>query len=84
MSEQDKMSTAPNVSTGKVKWFSPDKGFGFIAPDNGERDLFVHFSEIQKTSDDDNEFLSLKDGEPVEFEVGEGRKGPCANKVRPI
>ena len=61
------------MPTGKVKWFSTEKGFGFIEQENGE-DLFVHHSEVQGTG--------LQEGESVEFEVGEGRKGPCATKVK--
>lgn len=67
------------MSKGTVKWFNKVKGFGFIVPDDGGKDLFVHYSEIQSDSD---QFASLKDGQAVEFEVGEGPKGPCANKVR--
>ena len=60
---------------GKVKWFSSEKGFGFIEQDSGG-DLFVHHSEIQG--------YALQEGESVEFDVGEGRKGPCATNVRSI
>ena len=67
-----------SVSTGKVKWFNAHKGFGFIAPDDGGDDLFVHHSEI-KTSG----YASLEEGQSVEFEVGQGRKGPCATNVVP-
>ena len=66
------------MATGTVKWFNEDKGFGFITPDNGSKDLFVHQSEILSEG-----FRSLEDGQTVEFEVGEGKKGPCAIKVRP-
>ena len=59
------------MSTGTVKWFNDSKGFGFITPDDGGKDLFVHHSEIQSGG----EFASLKDGQKVEFEVVEGRKG---------
>ena len=62
---------------GTVKWFNEDKGYGFIAPEDGSKDLFVHHSEIQS----DGGFRTLADGQEVEFEVGEGRKGPCATNV---
>jgi len=68
------------MSTGTVKWFNDSKGFGFITPDDGGKDLFVHHSEIQSGG----QFASLKDGQKVEFEVGKGQKGPCANKVKPL
>jgi len=68
------------MSTGTVKWFSADKGFGFITPDDGGKDLFVHHSEIKKTGG----YASLSDGQKVEYEVGQGQKGPCANKVSPL
>jgi CspA family cold shock protein len=66
------------VSTGTVKWFDSTKGFGFITPDEGGQDLFVHHSEIQMDG-----YASLDDGQKVEYEIGEGRKGPCATKVTP-
>ncbi len=68
------------MSTGTVKWFNADKGFGFITPDDGGKDLFVHHSEIQSGGG----YASLNDGQKVEYEVGQGQKGPCANKVVPI
>jgi cold shock protein len=55
---------------GTVKWFNPDKGFGFIAPDEGGDDLFVHFSEIKSEG-----FKTLDEGAKVEFDVGTGRDG---------
>ncbi len=61
-----------------MKWFSSEKGFGFIAPEDGSKDLFVHHSEIESGEP----FASLADGQAVEFEVGEGKKGPCAIKLR--
>jgi len=68
-----------NVATGKVKWFNRQKGYGFIIPDDGEKDLFVHHSNI-----DGEGFRSLEDGQSVEFEVQDGSKGPEAIKVRPL
>lgn len=68
-----------NMSTGIVKWFNGDKGFGFITPDDGSKDLFVHHSEIKM-----NGYKSLSDGQKVEFEVGQGQKGPCATNVKPL
>ena len=68
------------MSTGKVKWFNADKGFGFITPDDGGKDLFVHHSQIQAGG----RYATLDDGQAVEFEVGQGQKGPCANNVRAL
>ncbi|MEM1157170.1 MAG: cold-shock protein [Verrucomicrobiota bacterium] len=64
------------MSTGTVKWFNSEKGYGFITPDDGGQDLFVHHSEIQMEG-----YAKLEDGEKVSFEVGQGQKGPCAQKV---
>ena len=66
------------MSSGTVKWFNASKGFGFITPDDGGDDLFVHHSEIQMEG-----YASLDDGQKVNFEVGEGKKGPCATAVTP-
>lgn len=65
------------MSTGKVKWFDAKKGYGFITPDDGSEDLFVHFSNIESDG-----FKSLDEGQDVEFEVGQGKKGPQATNVR--
>ena len=65
------------MTQGTVKWFSGAKGFGFITPTGGGRDLFVHHSEVQ-----DYDFNGLADNLAVEFEVGEGQKGPQAKSVR--
>ncbi len=66
------------MTTGIVKWFSSRKGFGFIVPDDGSDDLFVHHSEIKTDG-----YASLEEGQKVEFEIGEGKKGPCATNVVP-
>jgi CspA family cold shock protein len=63
---------------GTVKWFNAEKGYGFIAPDDGGADVFVHYSEIQSEG-----FKTLEEGQKVEFEVGQGQKGPQAQGVRP-
>jgi CspA family cold shock protein len=66
------------VPQGTVRWFDPERGFGFLAPDDGSADLFVHASEIVA---DDGKRL-LREGQAVEFEVGEGERGPQAKRVR--
>ncbi|MBW3588719.1 MAG: cold-shock protein [Actinobacteria bacterium] len=63
---------------GTVKWFSDEKGFGFIQPDDNTEDVFVHFSSVQGDG-----FKSLSEGQIVEFEVTKGQKGPQASNVRP-
>jgi cold shock protein len=62
---------------GTVKWFNPDKGYGFIAVEGGGADVFVHFSAIAATG-----YRSLEEGQTVEFDVTEGQKGPQAANVR--
>ncbi|QNE88781.1 cold-shock protein [Corynebacterium incognita] len=64
------------MAQGTVKWFNAEKGFGFIAPDDGSADVFVHYSEIQG-----NGFRTLEENQKVEFEIGEGAKGPQAQGV---
>lgn len=65
-----------NKMTGLVKWFNPEKGFGFITPADGSKDVFVHFSAIQS-----NEFKTLNENQKVEFGVEQGPKGPSAINV---
>ncbi|MEQ9891617.1 cold shock protein CspG [Pectobacterium aroidearum] len=65
-----------NKMTGLVKWFDASKGFGFITPDNGSKDVFVHFSAIQS-----NDFKTLDEGQKVEFTIENGQKGPAAGNV---
>lgn len=65
------------MATGKVKWFDSKKGYGFILPENGKEDIFVHFSSIKSNE----EFKTLKEGMAVEFEITEGKKGKQAINV---
>lgn len=67
------------VATGTVKWFNSQKGYGFISPDDGSKDIFCHYSKIV-----DDGYRSLQEGQRVEFDLGEGTKGPEANNVKPI
>jgi CspA family cold shock protein len=66
------------MSTGIVKWFSDEKGYGFIKPDDGGPDLFAHFSQITGSG-----FKTLKQDQRVEFEVTQGQKGKQASNIRP-
>jgi CspA family cold shock protein len=63
-------------TTGTVKWFNDQKGFGFLTRDDGEKDVFCHYSAIQGSG-----FKSLQEGQKVEFDVVEGQKGPAAENV---
>jgi len=67
------------MATGVVKWFSDEKGFGFITPDDGAKDLFVHHSSIQADG-----YRSLAEGARVEYESEQGDKGPKAINVRVV
>lgn len=71
-----KGNSMSNTMTGSVKWFNESKGFGFISPEDGSKDVFVHFSAIQ--SDD---FKTLYDGQKVSFSLETGAKGPAAANV---
>jgi CspA family cold shock protein len=67
------------MPTGTVKWFSEEKGYGFITPEGGGKDLFAHHTAIQMSG-----FKTLKEGQRVEFEVREGQKGPQAANIKPL
>ncbi len=67
------------MAQGTVKWFNGDKGFGFIAPDGGEPDVFVHYSEISGSG-----YRSLEENQRVQFDVEQGNKGPQAVRVTAV
>jgi cold shock protein len=72
-------SRRQKMATGTVKWFNDAKGFGFITPENGQKDCFVHHSAINGSG-----FKSLAEGEKVEFDVVQGQKGPAAENVTKV
>ncbi len=67
------------MATGTVKWFNSSKGYGFISPNSGGDDVFAHFSAIEMEG-----YKTLKEGQPVEFEIQEGPKGPQAAHIRSL
>jgi CspA family cold shock protein len=67
------------MATGTVKWFNAEKGFGFIAPDDGSADVFAHYSAINSSG-----YKSLDENQKVEFEVTQGPKGPQAENIRSL
>lgn len=67
------------MATGTVKWFNAEKGYGFIAPEDGSQDVFAHYSAIQS-----NGYRSLEEGQRVEFDTAQGPKGLQAENIRPI
>lgn len=67
------------MATGTVKWFNSEKGYGFITPEEGGKDLFVHFSAIQAEG-----YKTLNEGQKVEYEATQGQKGPQASNVRVV
>ena len=74
--DQHQVGISSMRTTGTVKWFNDAKGFGFVAPEDGSKDCFVHHSEISGDG-----FKTLEEGERVEFDVTQGQKGPAAENV---
>jgi len=69
------------LMNGTVKWFNSEKGFGFISPANGGKDVFVHFRQVNRSG---YGRVELQEGQAVTFEIGEGQKGPQAENVTPL
>ncbi|ACZ20217.1 MULTISPECIES: cold-shock protein [Sanguibacter] len=67
------------MAVGTVKWFNAEKGFGFIAPEDGSADVFAHYSAIQSSG-----YRSLDENQKVEFDITQGPKGPQAENIRPL
>ena len=78
-SNPEEVRKVRKMAQGTVKWFNAEKGFGFIAPEDGSADVFVHYTEIQG-----NGFRTLEENQRVEFEVGQSPKGPQATGVRAV
>jgi cold shock protein len=75
----DRLDGIKDMAEGTVKWFNADKGYGFIAPDDGTADVFVHHSAIQADG-----FRTLQENQRVSYTAGPGRKGPQAEEVHPL
>jgi CspA family cold shock protein len=76
-----KANTMAELMDGSVKWFNDEKGYGFIQQDNGGKDVFVHFRQVNNNN---GGRVSLAEGQRVTFEIGEGQKGPQAENVTPL